>query len=179
MSDVAAVLSANRAFYRAFAARDIEAMGALWATQSPVACVHPGWDALRDRAAILKSWRNILGNPGAPAVLCENETAHVLGDVAYVLCHEVIEDAYLVATNLFVSAAVFKKPFGQVVKAVMPTLGIVCLVALVRGSLRQSTAVGDPSSLSTRQRAPGEGHEPSVVRSGRSDQRTAAPLGQY
>ena len=85
MSDVAAVLSANRAFYRAFAARDLEAMGALWASEAPVACVHPGWDALRDRKAIMTSWRNILGNPGSPAVLCANETAHVLGDVAYVL----------------------------------------------------------------------------------------------
>lgn len=35
-----------------------------------------------------------------------------------------------VATNLFVAAAVFKKPFGQVARAVMPTLGIVC-VALI------------------------------------------------
>jgi len=102
MSDIAAVLTANRAFYRAFAARDIEAMNALWASDAPVACVHPGWDALRDRARILKSWHGILTNPGSPAVLCRNETAHVLGDVAYVLCHEVIEDAYLVATNLFV-----------------------------------------------------------------------------
>lgn len=31
-----------------------------------------------------------------------------------------------VATNLFVSAAVFKKPFGQVTRAVLPTLGITC-----------------------------------------------------
>lgn len=102
MSDVSAVLSANRAFYRAFASRDPEAMTALWAAEGPVACIHPGWDALRDRAAILKSWRNILSNPQSPAVLCQNETAHVLGDVAYVLCHEVVDDAYLVATNLFV-----------------------------------------------------------------------------
>ncbi len=38
-----------------------------------------------------------------------------------------------VATNLFVAAAVFKKPFGQVARAVMPTLGIVCaaLVAIM------------------------------------------------
>jgi len=102
MSDVAAVLSANRAFYRAFAMRDPDAMAALWAAEAPVACIHPGWDALRDRAAIIKSWRNILSNPGSPAVLCQNETAHVLGEVAYVLCHEVIEDAYLIATNFFV-----------------------------------------------------------------------------
>ncbi|KAF0167958.1 MAG: hypothetical protein FD160_4009, partial [Caulobacteraceae bacterium] len=31
MSDLANVLSANRAFYRAFAARDLEAMAQLWA----------------------------------------------------------------------------------------------------------------------------------------------------
>jgi ketosteroid isomerase-like protein len=102
MSDVASVLTANRAFYRAFAARDLEAMARLWAEDAPVACVHPGWDAIRDRAAILQSWRNILGNPGSPPVLCKNETAHVLGEAAYVICHEVIDGSYLVATNLFV-----------------------------------------------------------------------------
>ncbi|HUH01984.1 MAG TPA: TRAP transporter large permease [Kofleriaceae bacterium] len=31
-----------------------------------------------------------------------------------------------VATNLFVAAAVFKKPFGQVARAVLPTLGMTC-----------------------------------------------------
>ncbi|MBL7714495.1 MAG: TRAP transporter large permease [Bdellovibrionales bacterium] len=31
-----------------------------------------------------------------------------------------------VATNLFVASAVFKKPFSQVARAVMPTLGITC-----------------------------------------------------
>jgi C4-dicarboxylate transporter DctM subunit len=38
-----------------------------------------------------------------------------------------------VATNLFVAAAVFKRPFGQVTRAVLPTLGIVCgaLVAIM------------------------------------------------
>ena len=102
MTERANVLSANRAFYRAFAARDMEGMSSLWAEDAPVACVHPGWDAIRDRAAIIKSWRNILGNPSSPPVLCKNETAHVLGEVAYVLCHEVIEGSYLIATNLFV-----------------------------------------------------------------------------
>ena len=102
MTERANVLSANRAFYRAFAARDLDGMSNLWAEDAPVACVHPGWDAIRDRAQIIKSWRSILRNPGSPPVLCKNETAHVLGEVAYVLCHEVIEGSYLVATNLFV-----------------------------------------------------------------------------
>ncbi|HTM23460.1 MAG TPA: TRAP transporter large permease, partial [Kofleriaceae bacterium] len=36
-----------------------------------------------------------------------------------------------VATNLFVASAVFKKPFGQVARAVMPTLGITCAALLM------------------------------------------------
>ncbi len=36
-----------------------------------------------------------------------------------------------VATNLFVAAAVFKKPFGQVTRAIFPTLGITCVALAV------------------------------------------------
>jgi C4-dicarboxylate transporter DctM subunit len=36
-----------------------------------------------------------------------------------------------VATNLFVGAAIFKRPFGEVARAVMPTLGIVCAALVV------------------------------------------------
>jgi C4-dicarboxylate transporter, DctM subunit len=36
-----------------------------------------------------------------------------------------------IATNLFVSAQLFQRPFGQVVKAVMPTLGILCVGLMV------------------------------------------------
>lgn len=35
-----------------------------------------------------------------------------------------------VATNLFVGAAIFRRPFGQVARAVLPTLGIVCVALL-------------------------------------------------
>jgi C4-dicarboxylate transporter DctM subunit len=44
--------------------------------------------------------------------------------VVFVVNMEIGYLAPPVATNLFVSAAVFKKPFAQVVRAVMPTLGI-------------------------------------------------------
>jgi ketosteroid isomerase-like protein len=102
MSEVTEVLSANRAFYRAFAGRDMQAMESLWANEGPVACIHPGWDALRGREAILASWRGILANPAAPAVICRNETAHLLGHVAFVLCHEALDGAVLIATNIYV-----------------------------------------------------------------------------
>jgi len=49
MTDSDAALAANLEFYRAFATRDVAAMDALWARRAPVACLHPGWAALKDR----------------------------------------------------------------------------------------------------------------------------------
>jgi ketosteroid isomerase-like protein len=100
--DAKALLAANDAFYQAFATRNAEAMAALWARRAPVACIHPGWDALIDRAAVLASWRQLLANPGSPAVRCRDARAHVLGEVGFVICHEVLPEGMLVATNMFV-----------------------------------------------------------------------------
>jgi len=96
------VLEANAAFYRAFAERDAVEMARLWAERAPVACVHPGWDALDGREEVLRSWRDILSSPAAPEIRCTQAAARVLGDFAYVVCHEVLPSARLVATNLFV-----------------------------------------------------------------------------
>jgi len=54
------VLEANAAFYAAFEQRDPEAMDALWAREAPVACLHPGWEPLFGREAVVGSWRRIL-----------------------------------------------------------------------------------------------------------------------
>ncbi len=99
------VLEANEAFYRAFAARDVDAMDAAWAREAPVACIHPGWDALDGRAEVLGSFRAILESGSAPHVRCTLAQAHLLGDAAFVTCHEVLEGAVLVATNVFVREA--------------------------------------------------------------------------
>ena len=58
----AEVLSANEAFYAAFARRDVEAMESLWSSRIDLACVHPGWDALVGRREVLQSWRAILSS---------------------------------------------------------------------------------------------------------------------
>lgn len=102
MSVEAEVLAANAAFYDAFSRRDVAAMEALWAVRAPVACVHPGWDALRGRDEVMTSWRAILENPRAPRVECQDATAHVLGGLAFVVCIEEISGAELVATNVYV-----------------------------------------------------------------------------
>lgn len=95
------VVAANRAFYRAFGRRDWAAIDRLWSRARPVACIHPGWDALTDRAAVMRSWRQIVESPAAPNIVCRNETPFVLGDIAFVVCHEVLAEGVLAATNIF------------------------------------------------------------------------------
>ncbi len=100
--DEAEVLSANEAFYGAFARRDLSAMDDLWARHEGVACVHPGWDAVRGRAEVMATFRAILTSPTAPPIRAARATATVLGDAAFVVCAESIDGTELVATNMFV-----------------------------------------------------------------------------
>lgn len=101
-----AVLAANAAFYRAFAAQDFAAMDALWARETPVACVHPGWEPLLGRASVMASWAAILGGSEAPRIRCEAPRAFPLGAGAFVVCREVLEGrGALAATNAFAREA--------------------------------------------------------------------------
>ena len=77
MSDTAELLFANEAFYHVFRSRDLAAMEDLWAKRAPVICVHPGWQALTTRDAVMESWRGILTNPEAPSVDCRAAHAHL------------------------------------------------------------------------------------------------------
>lgn len=96
------VLAANEAFYAAFAAGDAAAMDALWASEAQVACLHPGWEPLLGRQAVMQSWRRILLGGGAPdSIRCANAVARVCGDGAWVVCSEEVPGGSLAATNLF------------------------------------------------------------------------------
>jgi SnoaL-like protein len=68
-----AVLAANRAFYRAFAERDVAGMDQIWAQTGAVVCLHPGQAPLHGRAEIMASWRGILRHPESPKVRCVGE----------------------------------------------------------------------------------------------------------
>ena len=102
MREVERVLAANEAFYTAFAARDVDAMEALWSQQAPVACIHPGWQPLHGRDSVLASWRDIMSSPTSPPIRCCDPVAHMLGAAAVVICTERFPGAELVATNVFV-----------------------------------------------------------------------------
>ena len=102
VSNDAAVLFANEAFYLAFDNRDVQAMGDLWARRAPVTCIHPGWRALSGRDDVMERWESILNSPHAPKISCHSASAHVHGDMAYVICYEDVDNTFLIATNVFV-----------------------------------------------------------------------------
>jgi ketosteroid isomerase-like protein len=100
MTDEAAILAANAAYYRAFATADFAAMSRLWADHN-VSCIHPGWPALIGRQAILESYGQLLRNPNQERIEPRNETVMVSGDDARVLCVEFVGGTALATTNLF------------------------------------------------------------------------------
>ena len=102
MTESDAVLAANLDFYRAFTARDLAAMDAIWARRAIVLCTHPGWTPLVGRDAVMASWHDILAGPDAPAVMCHDDTACLYGALAVVTCEEELSGGHLAATNIFI-----------------------------------------------------------------------------
>ena len=96
-----AVLAANRAFYRAFAERDVEAMDQIWAPSGALVCLHPGQPPLHARTEIMASWRGILRHPESPKVRCVGEWVAGRPGLAIVVCREILPEGQLMATNTF------------------------------------------------------------------------------
>lgn len=100
------VRAANRAYYEAFEAADIDAMSAVWEHSDRVLCTHPGWAALRGWAAIAASYFALFRNGQSLQFILTDEHVEVAGDTAWVSVDENIlgEDAgsTAAAVNLFV-----------------------------------------------------------------------------
>ena len=96
------VLKANEAFYKAMVNGDFRIMESLWATDSEVAVIHPGWPPLHGREAVMDSWRRILAGPSTNSIFCNNARTYIIGQVAFVICSECFPEGELVATNIFV-----------------------------------------------------------------------------
>jgi ketosteroid isomerase-like protein len=100
--DVKRVLAANQAFYDAFNSKDVEAMRRAWSRRDDLICIHPGWNVLQGRQPVLDSWRAILTNPDQARILVRGAGVTMLGDVAVVICRELVAGSPLASTNLFV-----------------------------------------------------------------------------
>ena len=101
-AEEASVLVANERFYQAFNQKDFDAMDHVWARETPVVCVHPGWNVLVGRQPVLDSWQGILGNPAQPRIVVGGATVTIVGETAVVVCREFVAGTPLAATNLFV-----------------------------------------------------------------------------
>lgn len=101
MSENLAVQFANEAFYLAFLSGDFAAMDALWASQTDVACIHPGWEPLLGRDAVMESWKSIFSESEIPDFEYRELSTLVRGDFAVVLTYEIFDDAFLISTNVF------------------------------------------------------------------------------
>jgi ketosteroid isomerase-like protein len=111
---LAAVLEANAAFYRAHEERDLAAMTAVWERSDRAACIHPGWPILRGWSLVEESWRRIFSGPGRIQFITTNESVMIEGDLAWVTLDENIVDGApggeglggtVAATNVFVRSS--------------------------------------------------------------------------
>lgn len=97
------------AFYAAFQAMDMAAMGAVWARREQDVCVHPGWEILLGWPVIRESWRAIFANTGFMRFQVADVQVELLGDVARVTNVENLltvagaqtSHSQIAATNLF------------------------------------------------------------------------------
>jgi len=125
MSSEAGSLFANDAFYQAFENQDMEAMDQVWARQSRVACIHPGWSLLTSRDEIMASWQAIFASPEVPEIVCRGTEAFVTGQQSFVVCYEVLGKGLLAATNIFVSeAGIWKMVHHQAGPCSPPAAGL-------------------------------------------------------
>ena len=105
------VLAANRAFYDAFEALDMERMAACWSSAEDVACLHPGGPWQRGWDEVREGWEAILANTGYIEFEIAGAAVARVDPVAWVTCTERITTAgaggtpavaEIAATNLFV-----------------------------------------------------------------------------
>lgn len=82
------VLAANRAFYSAFEAVDMDAMSDVWEHSDRATCVHPGWGRLNGWAAISASFFALFQNGQSLQFILTNERVDVVDDLAWVSCDE-------------------------------------------------------------------------------------------
>ena len=89
MVDAAAeVRQANRAFYDAFEARDLDAMSELWERSDRALCTHPGWATLKGWGAVASSFFALFQSSQSLQFILTEERVFVQDGVAWVAVDE-------------------------------------------------------------------------------------------
>jgi ketosteroid isomerase-like protein len=82
------VPAANRRFYEAFEARDLDAMSDLWEHSDRVLCTHPGWSTLRGWAGISASFFALFQGEQRLQFILTEARAELAFDTAWVAVDE-------------------------------------------------------------------------------------------
>ena len=105
-TDLDSVAAANKAFYAAFEARDLDAMSVVWEHSDRIVCTHPGWASLRGWGQVAASFFALFQNSQHLQFILTKETTEVAGNVAWVAVDENILQSTnattVAALNLFV-----------------------------------------------------------------------------
>lgn len=106
MDDEAAVLAANRRYYEAFEAKDMDAMSDLWERSDRAICTHPGWATLEGWGPVAASFFALFQGGQNIQFVLTREAAVISGEVAWVSLDENLlgdQGGVTVATvNIFV-----------------------------------------------------------------------------
>jgi ketosteroid isomerase-like protein len=100
------VTAANRRYYEAFEAADLDAMSALWERSDRATCTHPGWSTLRGWGPIASAFYALFAGGVPNQSVLTREQPSVAGHVGWVSLDENLlgdEGGVTVATiNIFV-----------------------------------------------------------------------------
>ena len=100
----ALVVVANESFYKAFNARDLDAMKKVWGSSGNITCVHPGWAPLNGFDPIMDSWLGIFKNSGNMDIQAADVRVIVSEKLAWVSC---MEKLYTIATHGVLASIVY------------------------------------------------------------------------
>ena len=111
----AEVEEANARFYRAFEARDMAEMDAVWVHGPSARCVHPGWALLTGWETIRRSWEAIFKDSREMRFSIGDVDVHLEGDSAWVTCSENIlsQAGGNIAVTTLLATNVFKRRRGE------------------------------------------------------------------
>lgn len=83
-----AVLAANRRYYEAFEARDLDAMSDVWERSEMALCTHPGWTTLEGWGAVAASFFALFQSGQQLQFLLTRERVTIAGEAAWISLDE-------------------------------------------------------------------------------------------
>jgi len=105
-TDLDSVTAANKAFYAAFEARNLDVMSMVWEHSDRIVCTHPGWASLRGWGQVAASFFALFQNSQHLQFILTKESVEVAGGIAWVTVDENILQSgnatTVAALNLFV-----------------------------------------------------------------------------